>query len=72
MLDSLQETYAQAVTRPLIYALAAACVAMPFACGMEWKNVIVVAGERKGSGAEEEEEGKGKGPRGSESGLEMA
>ena len=50
VLDTLREAYAGAVKNTLCYALVTACLAVPFALNMEWKNMKQVAkqrGERK-------------------------
>ncbi|KAK8129266.1 MFS general substrate transporter [Apiospora kogelbergensis] len=47
VLGDLRMAYAEAVRDPLILALAAACLAFPFALAMERLNLIDVAEERK-------------------------
>ena len=60
MLRILRQTYAAGLRRTYIFALAAGCVAVVCALGMEWKNLKVEAkarekaaangGEKEGSG----------------------
>ena len=47
VLRALQVSYSNAVTDTLYLALATVCLALFFACGMEWKNIKKVAKERK-------------------------
>ena len=46
ILRELRLAYAVAIRDTLIFALAAACAAFPFACSMQWLNVKKVAEER--------------------------
>lgn len=46
-LNALRDAYASAIWRTLVFALVAACVALPFALGMERLNVKVVAKRRR-------------------------
>ena len=53
VLRGLRLAYAASIHRTLIFALAAACIAFPFACSMQWSNLTAVAEERsrkEGSG----------------------
>lgn len=43
ILRALQDAYAVAIQRTMYFSLAAACVALPFALGMQWLNVKKVA-----------------------------
>ncbi|KAK8139320.1 MFS general substrate transporter [Apiospora sp. TS-2023a] len=56
VLRALRSAYAEAVRDPLILALAAACMAFPFAAAMERLNIKRIAEERKRR-LEEEEKG---------------
>lgn len=47
ILQELRRAYSEAVRDPLIFALAAACFAFPFACAMEQLNIKKIAEERK-------------------------
>ena len=47
ILRALQLSYSNAVTDTIYLALATVCLALFFACGMEWKNIKKVAEERK-------------------------
>lgn len=46
ILRALQEAYAAAIQRTMYFSLATACVALPFALGMEWLNVKKIAEEK--------------------------
>ncbi|KAI9879023.1 MAG: hypothetical protein M1830_009822 [Pleopsidium flavum] len=46
-LRAIRGAYSKAVTNTLIYALVAACLAIPFAFAMEWRNVKQAARERR-------------------------
>ena len=45
-LMDLQNAYSEAIHKPIILALVAAFLALPFALSMEWLNVKVVAQEK--------------------------
>ncbi|PQE02873.1 efflux pump antibiotic resistance protein [Rutstroemia sp. NJR-2017a BBW] len=47
VLVALRDAYADAIQDTMYYALATACVALPFACGMQWLNIKKVAEERR-------------------------
>jgi hypothetical protein len=47
ILVALRKAYAHAIRDALIYALTAACAALPFACSMQWFNIKTVAKERR-------------------------
>ncbi len=47
VLHALQLSYSTAVANTLYLALATVCLALIFACGMEWRNIKDVANERK-------------------------
>ena len=42
----LQDAYSEAINKPLMMALIAASLALPFALSMKWQNVKVVAEEK--------------------------
>ncbi|KAH6669840.1 efflux pump antibiotic resistance protein [Halenospora varia] len=46
VLRALQDAYASAISRTMYFSLATACVALPFACGMQWLNVQKVAKQK--------------------------
>ena len=46
MLHGLRLAYAVSIRNALIFALAAACAAFPFACSMQWLNIKSIAQER--------------------------
>lgn len=48
VLRGLRLAYAISIRRTLIFALASACMALPFACNMQWLNLKTVAEERSG------------------------
>ncbi|KAL4738633.1 major facilitator superfamily domain-containing protein [Aspergillus similis] len=50
MLRSLQDVYAGALQSVMYFALGTACVAVPFALGMEWRNAKVEGAGSRGSG----------------------
>ncbi|TEY64669.1 hypothetical protein BOTCAL_0144g00050 [Botryotinia calthae] len=47
VLTALREAYTIAIRDAMYYALAAACLSLPFACGMQWFNLKKVAEERR-------------------------
>lgn len=47
LLLALREAYADAIQDAMIYAVAGVCVALPFACGMQWFNIKRVAKQRR-------------------------
>ncbi|KAA8569041.1 hypothetical protein EYC84_000714 [Monilinia fructicola] len=47
LLSALREAYTVAIRDAMYYALAAASLSLPFACGMQWFNLKKVAEERR-------------------------
>jgi hypothetical protein len=47
VLHAIQVSYSKAVTNTLYLATAAVALALPFAAGMQWKNVKRVSAQRK-------------------------
>jgi len=54
VLQALRQAYASSVRNTLILSLAAACIAFPASCGMEWFNIKHVAQERERLGSYQE------------------
>ncbi|KAL2038880.1 hypothetical protein N7G274_008402 [Stereocaulon virgatum] len=48
ILRGLRLAYAISIRRTLVFALASACIALPFACNMQWLNLKTVAEEISG------------------------
>lgn len=51
VLLALRQAYASSVRKTLILSLAAACIAFPASCGMEWFNIKHIAKERERVGS---------------------
>lgn len=47
LLALLRQAYAQSLRPPFILALVAVCLGVPASCGVEWRNLKVVAAERE-------------------------
>jgi len=47
ILRALRDAYSEAIQRTMYFSLATACVALPFALGMQWLNVKKVAKEKE-------------------------
>jgi hypothetical protein len=47
VLQELREAYADALKGTFVLALVGTCLALPFAVGMQWLNIVRVAEERR-------------------------
>ena len=59
-LRKLQDAYAYGIRMVMYFALAAACAAVPFALGMEWRNVKKEAAMKRATRETADHDGLGK------------